>query len=198
MSAAESNKADAFMVGKALCADAIEACVSDAGCGLLLAAARVTDEHPEPFEQTNPFRDHLLRLAREPDLIDGYSAALTHAFDIGSLDEDEIVRIRNATYEECVGNAPARSSHDDFVPDKARIDACIQATYQIEGMLEALAKASGNKASEAFPWLVQSMVVRLTQLNALIAGALHDDGATPGDLHKGLYGPMVTAEEVES
>ena len=85
-----------------------------------------------------------------------------------------------------------------FVPDATRVAACVKATYQIEGLLEVLCKTSGNNATDSFPWMAQSVAIRLNELNSLIANALSMEDTTDDDIHQALYGPMVTGDEVSA
>ena len=75
----------------------------------------------------------------------------------------------------------------DFGPGASRVQLCLQATYQIEPMLLVLANAAMDQP-EGLEFLVQSMVLRLSDLNDMMVGALDDKDATEADLEKALYG----------
>lgn len=101
MSAVTEAEKAAFMEGKVLCLEALQCHIDNRGHGHILADARDDGETPK-FSQLNVFKGHFERLGRQPELIDGYSAALAHAIDM-DLDDMGLVQIENATYEQCVG-----------------------------------------------------------------------------------------------
>ena len=58
-----------------------------------------------------------------------------------------------------------------------RIDICMEATYQIDALSDALLKASfSNNGDDALPWIVRGIVTRMKELNlAIMAGLGNTD-----------------------
>lgn len=81
------------------------------------------------------------------------------------------------------------SEEFNLAPGGARIQTSIEASNQIEALINALVKsASSDDDREGLDLLVKGIGARIHQLNGIIMSALDDDGETESDLRLRLAG----------
>ena len=71
----------------------------------------------------------------------------------------------------------------DATPTGERVDIALQATYQIDALMNVLMKGALAPEDDTLPYLVQAVSARAHDLNSVIMSALNDDGETRASLN---------------
>ena len=83
--------------------------------------------------------------------------------------------------------APAQSASVTPFND-AHIEVCVQATYQIEAICNALMKAARDDPDDSFPYLALGLASRLRDLNGVIMETLDCEADPSSSLECIVYG----------
>ena len=78
----------------------------------------------------------------------------------------------------------------DISPDSPRVSMSLDATYQIEAMIDALAEAARTERT-SLGHLVKGVAPRIFELTSVIMSALGDEIEKESELHARLYGRVL-------
>lgn len=93
-------------------------------------------------------------------------------------------------------SAPIDSTADlELSASCDRVKLSLQATYQVEVMIDSLLREARNGSAESLPHLLQGVGMRIHELNSIIMSALGDSFETESELRYRLQGRR---EEVEN
>ena len=185
------NARAAYMAGKALCVATVRACGDDQGPGFIGGHAAMEPGDPEQTPQVNRFLRDLHRLVREPELIEGYSAAMSHIFDDTSAPEPILNFLERASYEACQGYGRGRrdvaaveaddTPSGDYQGDP-RLALCLTAAQELEHMLKHLQRCLDDEHSAGLHRKSRAIMGRARALSSAIQDGIGDDVVQLADI----------------